>query len=68
MARWITQTYSIDEYSEIEVAEDCVVVSRPGGKDFALFRPKDLQDAMGMSIALRAAAKRLEDIGKRLVK
>lgn len=68
MARWITQTYSIDEHSQIEIGEECVIVSSPNGQDFALFRPKDLQDAMGMSIALRAAAKRLEDIGKNLVK
>ena len=68
MARWITQTYRIDELSEIEISESGVVISDRSGLGFATFEPKDLQDAMGMSIALRAAAKRLEDIGKLLVK
>lgn len=68
MARWITQTFTIDNNAEIVLHEDYVVISDPRELPSAIFKPKDLQDAMGMSIALRAAAKRLEDIGKRMVK
>lgn len=67
MARWITQTFSIDENSEIEIGEHYITIGNPNTRGFALFDPKNLQDAMGMSIALRAAAKRIEDIGKKMV-
>jgi len=66
MARWITQTFSIDENAEIQLCGDMVNISDSSGCGLAVFKPKNLQDAMGMSIALRAAAKRLEDIGKGL--
>lgn len=66
MARWITQTYKVNQDCEIEVAEGGVWIGHPEHPAGATFAPKDLQDAMAMSIALRAAAKRLEDIGKGL--
>ncbi|MBA4274815.1 MAG: hypothetical protein C0436_04080 [Alphaproteobacteria bacterium] len=68
MARWITQTFSINTHAEIILNEDCVVIGDPMELPSAIFKPKDLQDAMGMSIALRAAAKRVEEIGKQMVK
>ena len=66
MARWITQTYKVNQDCEIEVSEADVWIGHPNQPAGALFAPKDHQDAMAMSIALRAAAKRLEEIGKAL--
>lgn len=64
MARWITQVYEVNDRAEIIIAESDVWIGCPDQPGGALFQPKDLQDAMAMSIVLRAAAKRLEDIGK----
>lgn len=64
MARWITQTYKVNDDAEIEVGAGEVWVGHPTHPAGAIFKPKDLADAMAMSIALRAAAKRLEEIGK----
>lgn len=64
MARWITQTYKVNGDAQIELGVLGVWIGDPVTKDGAHFTPADLQDAMAMSIALRQAAKRLEDIGR----
>ena len=66
MARWITQTYNVNEEAEILVGSTEVWIGHPTDSCGAAFKPINLADAMAMSIALRAAAKRLEEIGKGL--
>lgn len=67
MARWITQVYSVNDLAEILIGADYVFIGHPTHPVGAKFKPVDLADAMAMSIALRAAAKRLEEIGKGLL-
>lgn len=67
MARWIRQTLMVSEQAQITLLTDRVIIeiaNNQGWDGGALFQPKDRDDANGMAIALRLAAKRLEDIGK----
>lgn len=69
MARWINQTLHVSETAEIILGCDYVriqVADNQGWDGYAVFRPCDQEEAASMSIALRIAAKRLEDIGKGL--
>lgn len=68
MARWIQQTLSINSRAIIVISEHSVWIGGAGKLENgeAVFEPKDLADAQAMSLALRMAAKRLEDIGKGL--
>lgn len=65
MARWITQTLSINARAEI-ILEAGFVAIGDVGKGCAVFMPESREDANAQAIALRLAAKRLEDIGKGL--
>jgi hypothetical protein len=66
MAHWIDQTVHVSDHAEIVLKEDRVIIQDSQGWDgfSATFRPVDFDDAASMSIALRLAAKRIEDIGK----
>lgn len=67
MARWITQTLNVNPEAQITLYEDSCVIGLPsdsGHNGAAFFVPLDRADANAMAIALRLAAKRLEDIGK----
>lgn len=67
MARWITQTLDIDARARVTIESGFVVIGsaedQPGP---ACFLPESREDANAMAIALRLAAKRLEEIGKGL--
>ena len=70
MPRWIDQTLKVNEEVQIDLNHDSVWI---GGQDGgscescpALFTPGTREEANRMSIALKMAAKRLEDIGKDL--
>ncbi len=69
MARWIKQVLMINEFAEIDLGESDVWITASeevsGG---AQFKPTTRDEANAMAIALRLAAKRLEDIGKAMVK
>ena len=67
MAHWIDQTLHVSDQAEIVLKSDRVIVQiadNQGWDGYATFRPVDAEDAASMSIALRLAAKRLEEIGK----
>ena len=67
MAHWIDQTLHVNDKAEIILKGDRVIVQiadNQGWDGYATFRPKDFNEAASMSIALRLAAKRVEDIGK----
>lgn len=66
MARWITQALHVSPVAEITLFEDWVKIGDPCDKGPAFFEPETRDDANAMAIALRLAAKRLEDIGKGL--
>lgn len=68
MARWIQQTLDINPRACITIGERRIWIGGSGQYENgeAIFEPKDLADAQAMSLALRMAAKRLEDIGKGL--
>ena len=69
MARWILQTLHVSESAEIILGDESVVIQvaeNQGWDGAAHFEPKDREDANAMAIALRLAAKRLEEIGKGL--
>ena len=69
MARWIEQTLHVSEQAEIVLLGDKVIIqlaNNQGWDGAATFEPKDREDANGMAISLRLAAKRLEEIGKGL--
>lgn len=70
MARWIPQTLHVSETAKIILGRDGVWIGTPGEEDRldgpATFDPQDREDANAMAIALRLAAKRLEEIGKGL--
>lgn len=68
MAHWIRQTLHIDEHAEIVLGEIGVWVGNADQEHPAPaeFKPETREDANSMAIALRLAAKRLEDIGKGL--
>ena len=65
MARWITQTLSIHARAQIILESKFVTISDIGN-GCAVFMPETRDDANAQAIALRLAAKRLEDIGKEL--
>lgn len=69
MAQWINQTLHVSETAEIVLADDHVriqIADNQGWNGYATFRPLDQDEAARMSIALRMAAKRVEEIGKGL--
>ncbi len=66
MARWITQTLSINEMIDVVLMHDSVKIGDPCDKGPAWFQPQNRAEANQMSVALKMAAKRLEDIGKSL--
>lgn len=65
MARWITQTLDINARAKIILESNFVTI---GDNDLnaAVFYPTNREDANAQAIALRLAAKRLEEIGKAL--
>lgn len=70
MARWIDQTLKLDASVQIDLTSDYVWIGSPEDPDVlpgpAMFHPASREEANRMSIALKMAAKRLEDIGKGL--
>lgn len=70
MARWIDQTLNLNECIQIDLTETCVWIGSPDDPEShpgpATFAPTTKDDANRMSIALKMAAKRLEEIGKGL--
>lgn len=69
MARWIKQTMHVCEDAEIVFLGDGVLIQiadNQGWDGAAMFKPRDREEANAMAIALRLAAKRLEEIGKGL--
>lgn len=66
MARWIDQYLEVNESARIVLRDRYVMIGAPNDS-VATFKPLSLADAQAMSIALRMAAKRVEDIGKGLV-
>lgn len=65
MARWITQTLSINARAQV-ILEAGFVTIGDVKQGCAVFMPETRDDANSQAIALRLAAKRLEDIGKGL--
>ena len=65
MARCITLTLSIHASAQIILESKFVTISDIGN-GCAVFMPETRDDANAQAIALRLAAKRLEDIGKEL--
>lgn len=71
MARWIDQTLHVSDNAEIVLLPDKVIIqiaNNLGWDGGATFEPKTREDANAMAIALRLAAKRLEEIGKGLTR
>lgn len=68
MARWIPQTLHVSEDAAILLGGMGVWIGHPdeGHPSPATFDPKDREEANSMAIALRLAAKRLEEIGKEM--
>ena len=73
MARWISQTLHVSDTAEILLGQEGIWIGHPDRDDPdgpapepATFDPKDREEANSMAIALRLAAKRLEEIGKGL--
>ena len=70
MARWIPQTLHVSKDAEIVLNHDSVriqIADNQGWDGYATFRPETREDAVAMALALRLAAKHLEDaIGKGL--
>lgn len=71
MPRWIEQRLRINDHAQIDLMEDQVWVGSADDPEEtsgceAQFKPDTRDDANRMSIALKMAAKRLEDIGKGL--
>lgn len=68
MAQWIRQTLHINDDAEIVLGEIGVWIGNAddGHPEPARFNPETREDAESMAIALRLAAKRLEEIGKGL--
>lgn len=67
MARWLDQVLHIDRDTSVFIGDRHIWIGTPDGKQGpAILCPKDLADAQAMSLALRMAAKRLEEIGKQL--
>ena len=70
MPRWIDQTLKVNEEVQIDLNHDSVWIGGQDDTNFegdpAIFMPKTRDEANCMSIALKMAAKRLEEIGKGL--
>lgn len=68
MARWIPQTLHVSDSAEILIGDRGVWIGHPDDDPPtpATFDPKDREEANSMAIALRLAAKRLEEIGKEM--
>ena len=65
MARWIPQTYHINPRAQIILEPQFVTIGDCKSGP-AVFLPESMDDAFAMAIALRQAAKHLEEIGKGL--
>lgn len=63
MARWITQTLSVNARAQIILESKFVTIGDIKNSS-AVFMPETPDEANAQAIALRLAAKRLEDIGK----
>lgn len=65
MALWITQTLDVNARARIILESNFVAIgdTRDGG---AIFMPTTREEANAQAIALRLAAKRVEEIGKGL--
>jgi hypothetical protein len=68
MARWIPQTLHVSDEAEILLGAGGVWIGHSDQEtpSPATFDPKDREEANSMAIALRLAAKRLEEIGKEM--
>lgn len=69
MALWINQTLHIGDNISIDISQDHVYIAGYQDEDGpypAMLKPVSRHEANAMSIALRMAAKRLEEIGKGL--
>ena len=69
MARWIDQTLHVSDSAEIVLRSGSVVVQiadNQGWDGYATFQPKTREDAASMALAMRLAAKHLEEVGKGL--
>jgi hypothetical protein len=68
MARWIEQTFRVNEEAEITLFEDSVWIGCPIENDGggASFKPTTKSDAMAMALSLRLASKRLEKMAEGL--
>ncbi len=69
MAKWIDQTLHVSQDAEIVLCGDRVIIQiadNQGWGGFARFIPEDWEQAAQMALALRLAAKHLEEIGKGL--
>lgn len=68
MAQWIDQILKVNDRVQIDLNHDSVWIGGSENTEFdgdpAFFTPKTRDEANRMSIALKLAAKRLEDIGK----
>lgn len=67
MAHWINQTLHVNQEAEILLMEYRVIIQTAGNQGWdgaAVFSPINRDDAFAQAIALRLAAKRLEEIGK----
>ena len=63
MARWISQNLNINARAQINLEAQFVTVGDLKNGP-AVFMPETRDEAEGMAISLRLAAKRLEEIGK----
>ncbi len=66
MALWITQTLEINARARIVLESKFVAIGDAPGQGSAIFMPATREEANSQAIALRLAAKRLEEIGKGL--
>lgn len=64
MARWIDQTLKINQDAEIALKERVVYIYDPKYERGVCLDPVSPDDAFAMCIALKLAAKRLQDIGE----
>lgn len=62
---WVTQRFTLGTL-DARLESGCVVIGNLG-YDLARWEPKTKEEAHGMALILRRAARRLEEIGKELV-
>lgn len=66
MALWITQILDINARAKVILEARFVTIGDQQGQGPAVFAPTSREEANSQAIALRLAAKRLEEIGKGL--